>query len=74
MRISVRSRPGIHGLEPCSFCLGRCSLQVVDILERSGRTDARRFQVRVADGRRFVLRHQPAGDRWELAAVMRGGR
>ena len=69
MRISVRSRAGSNGSEPCSFCLGRCSLRVVDILERCELADARRFQVSVADGRRFVLRHQPAADRWELAAV-----
>jgi hypothetical protein len=69
MRISVRSRAGSNGSEPCSLCLGRCSLRVVDILERGELPDARRFQVRVTDGRRFVLRHQPAMDRWELAAV-----
>jgi hypothetical protein len=50
-------------MEPCSFRLGQRSLHVVDILERGGLADARRFQVRVADG-----------DRWELAAVMRGSR
>ena len=69
MRISVRSRAGTNGSEPCSLCLGRCSLRVVDILERRELDDARRFQVRVTDGRRFVLRYQPAADRWELAAV-----
>lgn len=70
----MRSRPGRNGIEPCSFRLGQRSLHVVDILERGGLADARRFQVRVADGRRFVIRHQPAGDRWELAAVMRPSR
>jgi hypothetical protein len=69
MRISVRSRAGRKGQEPWSFCLGRCELYVSDILERCEVTGAYRFQVRVTDGRRFVIRHQPALDRWELAAV-----
>jgi hypothetical protein len=69
MRISVRSRAGRKGKEPWSFCLGRCELYVSEILERCEVTGAYRFQVRVTDGRRFVIRHHPALDRWELAAV-----
>ena len=69
MRISVRSRAGRKGQEPWSFCLGSCELYVSEILERCEVTGAYRFQVRVTDGRRFVIRHQPALDRWELAAV-----
>lgn len=69
MRISVRSRTGRKGKEPWSFCLGRRELYVTDILERCELTGACRFQVRVTDGRRFVIRHQPSADLWELAAV-----
>jgi hypothetical protein len=69
MRISVRSRAGRYGKEPCSFCLGRCELYVIDILERRELTGVNRFHVRVPDGRCFVIRHQPSTDRWELAAV-----
>ncbi|HEY9531883.1 MAG TPA: hypothetical protein VIQ55_10850 [Burkholderiales bacterium] len=69
MRISVRSRSGRTGKEPWSFCLGRCELFVMDILERCELTGACRFHVRVSDGRRFVIRHQVDADRWELAAV-----
>ena len=65
----MRSRAGRHGQEPCSFCLGRCELYVAGILERCELTGVCRFQVRVLDGRRFVIRHQRATDRWELAAV-----
>lgn len=67
MRISVRSRTGRNGKQPSSFCLGRCELYVAGILERCELTGV--FQVRVLDGRRFVIRHQRATDRWELAAV-----
>jgi hypothetical protein len=69
VRISVRSRTGKKGKEPWSFCLGRCELYVTDIIERCELTGACRFQVRVTDGRRFVIRHQPTADLWELAAV-----
>jgi len=69
VRISVRSRAGRNGKEPRSFCLGRRELHVADILERRDLTGVHRFQVRVFDGRRFVIRHQPATDCWELAAV-----
>lgn len=69
MRISVRSCIGRRGLEPRSFCLGSAELHVMDILERAELTGVRRFRVRVFDGRRFVIRHQPATDSWELAAV-----
>ena len=47
----------------------RCELHVADILERRELTGVHRFQVRVFDGRRFVIRHRPATDCWELAAV-----
>ena len=69
MRISVRSRCRASGWEPCSFCLGAARHRVVTILESHDEADARSFEVRILDGRRFVLRHHPDNDRWELAAV-----
>jgi len=69
MRISVRSRCAESGQEPSSFCLGRSQLQVVSILERRELADAHCFEVRVLDGRSFVMCHQPQTDSWELAAV-----
>ena len=68
MRISVRSRAGRAGSEPCSLCLGRARLHVAGILEHSKLAAGHRFQVRLSDGRRLVLLHTPA-DRWELRAV-----
>lgn len=65
----MRSRAGRYGKEPCSFCLGRRELFVTGIIERCEVTGVCRFQVRVTDGRRFVIRHQPAADLWELDAV-----
>lgn len=68
MRISVRSRAGRAGSEPCSLCLGGARLHVTGILERRELAEGQRFQVLVTDGRRLVLLHTPA-DRWELRAV-----
>ena len=56
-------------MEPRRLQLGSRSLQIIRILERSELTGACRFQVRVSDGRRFVIRHESASGRWELAAV-----
>jgi hypothetical protein len=45
----------------------------MDIIERRELTGVCRFQVRVPDGRRFVILNRPATDRWELAAVYAPG-
>jgi hypothetical protein len=42
---------------------------VCSVLDRHDEGDARIFEVRVLDGRRFVVRRQTALDQWELVAV-----
>ena len=69
MRISVRSRPCRHGVEPCAFCLGRAQLWIAAILERRESDELHAFDVRVLDGRRFLLHHRPQEDAWELGRV-----
>ena len=69
MRISVRSHCHASRTVPCSFCLGQARHPVVAVLEREIDGETHRFQVRVLDGRRFVLCLSPAADRWELGAV-----
>lgn len=69
MRISVRSRCTKCGKEPGTFCLGRAQLSVVSIVERHDTADSHYFEVRVPDGRDFLLRHQTQTDVWQLAAV-----
>jgi hypothetical protein len=73
MKISVGSRPGNNGAEPCRLCLGRSSLPVTAVLERRDEGTARAFEVRVLDGRRFIVRYLSGTDQWELVAVHERG-
>ena len=70
MKISVGSRPCSSGKEPHRLGFGRCSpLPVTAILQRRDEGNARLFDLRVLDGRRFTVRHQADLDQWELVAV-----
>ena len=60
--------------QPRVFYLGARRLPVVAIVARWEEAGHRCYEVSVDDGRRFVLRHEPATGRWELAAVYRAGR
>lgn len=59
--------------QPRVFYLGARRLPVVAIVGRWADGSHRCYEVSVDDGRRFVLRHDPASGRWELAAVYRAG-
>jgi hypothetical protein len=73
MKICVLSRLGRRGQhDPQVFHLGQRRLPVVAILEQWDEEPHRYFRVRVEDGRRFLLRHDPHGGRWELAAAYGG--
>lgn len=70
MKISVRCNFDSRGKEsPCVFHLGSRRLPVVEILDRWDDSGRRYFEVSVEDGRRFVLRQEPATHAWELAGV-----
>ena len=69
MNISVGSRSSNLGAEPCRLRLGRSSLPVTAVLSRRDEAGARAFEVRVLDGRHFVVRYLSETDRWELVAV-----
>ena len=69
MRISVHSRCSRRGSEPCSIYLGQAQLRVTAILERRDLADADYFEVRVLDGRKFVLSHERGTDSWKIGAV-----
>jgi hypothetical protein len=70
MKISVSSRDGRTGTEPGRLCLGRSSLPVSAVLSRRDDGCSCAFEVRVMDGRCFVVRYQPAQGSWELVAVL----
>ena len=75
MKICVTCNRGPKGEEsPWAFYVGGRRLHVVQVLDRW--TDAlhRYFEVCVDDGRRFVLRLDPAPRIWELVAVFAASR
>jgi len=72
MKICVLSRTGRGGHDPQVFHLGQRRLPVVAVLEQWTEAQHRYFKVRVEDGRRFVLRYDPATGAWELAAAYGG--
>jgi len=75
MKICVLSRTGRGGeYDPQVFHLGQRRLPVVAVLEQWTEEQHRYFKVRVEDGRRFVLRHDPTTGAWELAAAYGGER
>jgi hypothetical protein len=78
MKICVLSRTGRRGeydphVFPHVFHLGQRRLPVVAVLDTWTEPPHRYFMVRVQDGRRFVLRHDPVTGEWELAAAYSGG-
>ena len=66
MKIQVQCR---RGGEPRTFLLGARWLHVISVLDRVADNSIRHFRLLVADGREFVLRHDPRSDDWQLAAV-----
>lgn len=66
MRIQVNCR---DGADPSSFWLAGKKLHVLRVLERIAEDEQRRFRVKVADGREFVLLHDVASGAWTLAGV-----
>ena len=75
MKICVLSKMGRRGqYDPHVFHLGQRRLPVVAVLDDWTEPPHHYFSVRVEDGRRFVLRHDPATGAWELAAAYGGGR
>jgi hypothetical protein len=75
MKICVTSNRGPKGEEhPWAFYVGGRRLRIVEVLDRWTDTLHRYFEVCVDDGRRFVLRVEPAGRVWELVAVFAAAR
>lgn len=65
MKIQVQCHRG----EPRVFRLGERWLHVISVLDRVAEHSLQRFRLLVADGREFVLRHDPRSGDWHLARV-----
>ena len=66
MKIQVQCR---RSGEPRTFLLGARWLHVISVLDRVADNSMRHFRLLVADGREFVLRHDPRSGDWQLAGV-----
>ena len=60
--------------EPRAFYLGERRVQVAEVLDRWLAPDHCYFKVRADDGATYILRHEHAGDRWELTLFERGAK
>lgn len=69
MKISVGCHSRAAAREPSCLCLGQSCLPVSRVLQHQDQPDACLYEVRVLDGRRFVVRRQVDLDQWELVAV-----
>lgn len=73
MTIRVECDAGDRGEpEPTAFWLGGRRLDVLRIDDRWFAPEQRWFRVDADDGHVYVLRHDQAVDRWEIAALRRG--
>jgi hypothetical protein len=66
VKIQVHCR---RGGDPRSFLIGAHWLHVMRVVERAAEDSVRRWRVRVADGREFVLRQDVETGDWRLAGV-----
>lgn len=65
--VTVECYAGHRGEQtPRAFTLGGRRIEVTDVLDAWLAPDHRYFKVTGADGHTYVLRHDVAGDRWEL--------
>lgn len=68
LRITVECYAGHQGEEtPRAFILGGRRILVDEVIDRWLAPDHRYFKVKGADGHVYIIRHDPIGDRWELA-------
>ncbi|BAU47651.1 hypothetical protein SVA_1072 [Sulfurifustis variabilis] len=72
LEVSVECYAGYRGeQEPRAFSIGQRRIAVEEILDRWIAPDHRYFKVRGDDGASYVVRHDAAADRWELAFYRR---
>ncbi len=71
--VSVECHAGHRGEEtPRRFRMDERTIEVAEVLDRWLAPDHRYFKVRGHDGHVYILRHDPAADRWEMTMFQRG--
>jgi hypothetical protein len=72
--IRVECCAGHRGEEtPCAFYLGQRRIEVIEVTDRWLALDHGYYKVRGDDGATYILRHDVAGQRWELTLFQGGG-
>jgi hypothetical protein len=67
IRVTVECYAGHRGEQtPRAFTLGERRIEVAEVLDAWLAPDHRYFKLKGADGHTYVLRHDVAGDQWEL--------
>jgi hypothetical protein len=70
--VDVDCYAGHRGEEtPRRFVLADVTIEIADVVDRWLAPDHRYFKVRDGEGHEYVLRHDVAGDRWELTFFRR---
>jgi hypothetical protein len=71
MKIRVECYAGYRGeQEPRSFTLGERRFAILEVLDRWLAPDHRYFKVKAGDGSTYVLRHDTASGKWDLAGLV----
>jgi hypothetical protein len=73
--VDVECHAGHRGEEtPRRFTLGDRTFEIADVLDRWLAPDHRYFKVLDMAGDIYILRHQPALDRWDMTMFRQGTR
>jgi hypothetical protein len=73
LAVEVECYAGYRGEEtPRRFRLADRQVEVAEVVDRWLAPDHRYFKVRDTDGDLYILRHDLAGDRWELTLFRSG--
>ena len=72
--VGVECHAGHRGEEtPRRFRLGKRQIEIAEVIDAWLAPDHRHFKVRDTQGDLCILRHDVAGDRWELTLFCRRG-
>jgi hypothetical protein len=59
--------------EPRRLRFGQRSVEIAEVLDRWPGASYRYLKLRGDDGATYILRHEEAGDRWEVVQFIRAG-